>query len=63
MIMMMMIIIIIIMKITMPLTLFQRWNNPERLILSVLVYVLFTITVFVFCWLGSELSDQESITE
>jgi hypothetical protein len=47
----------------MPLTLFQRWNNPERLILSVLVYVLFTIMLFVFCWLGSELSDQESIIQ
>jgi hypothetical protein len=39
----------------------QRWRNPERVVWSVLMYILFTIKVFVFCWLGSELSDQESI--
>jgi hypothetical protein len=43
-------------------TMLQRWRNPERVVMSVLIYIVFTIKVFVYCWLGSELSDQESIT-
>ncbi|XP_023706082.2 odorant receptor Or2-like [Cryptotermes secundus] len=35
-----------------------RWGNPAQLSESVLVYVLLSITVFVFCWFGSELSHQ-----
>jgi hypothetical protein len=42
---------------------FQRWGNLVELLQSVIVYVLVSINVFVFCWFGSELSDQESITK
>jgi hypothetical protein len=42
---------------------FQRWGHPVQMSESILVYVLISMTVFVFCWFGSELSHQESITE
>lgn len=42
---------------------FQRWGNPVQLSQSFLVYVLLSINVFAFCWFGSQLSHQESITE
>jgi len=40
---------------------FQRWGNAMQLIQSCLIYILLLANVFVFCWFGSELSDQESI--
>jgi hypothetical protein len=43
--------------------LFQRLQDLERVLRAAVVYVAFTTKVLVFCWLGSELSDQESITE
>jgi hypothetical protein len=42
---------------------FQRWGDLLQLSRPIVVYVLYSINVFVFCWFGSELSDQESITE
>ena len=38
----------------------QRWGNLTQLSQSVLIYVAVLINVFVFCWFGSMLSDQES---
>jgi hypothetical protein len=40
---------------------FQRWENVVQMSQSILIYVLVLTNVFVFCWFGSELSDQESI--
>jgi hypothetical protein len=41
---------------------FQRWGDPLQLSQTVVVYTFYTINVFVFCWFGSELSEQESIS-
>jgi hypothetical protein len=41
---------------------FQKWRNPEEVVWTILMYLLFAIKVLVFCWLGSELSSQESIS-
>jgi hypothetical protein len=43
------------------LAMFQRWGQLVELLQSVVVYILVIINVFVFCWFGSELNDQESI--
>lgn len=40
---------------------FQKWGNLVEMLQSILVYILVIINVFVFCWFGSELNDQESI--
>jgi hypothetical protein len=45
----------------MHLAMFQRWGNLVEMLQSILVYILVIINVFVFCWFGSELNDQESI--
>ena len=38
----------------------QRWGNLTQLSQSIVAYVAVLINVFVFCWFGSVLSDQES---
>jgi hypothetical protein len=38
----------------------QRWGNLAQLTQSIEIYVVVLINLFVFCWGGSVLSDQES---
>ena len=38
----------------------QRWGNLTQLSQSILGYILILINIFVFCWFGSLLSEQES---
>jgi len=38
----------------------QRWGNPTQLSQSIVAYVAVLVNVFVFCWFGSVLSEQES---
>jgi len=40
----------------------QRWGNPSQLSQSIVVYVSVLFNIFVFCWFGSKLSEQESTT-
>jgi hypothetical protein len=40
---------------------FQRLGDPVQLSQSIVVYVFYSFNAFVFCWFGSELSDQGSI--
>jgi len=37
----------------------QRWGNLTQLSQSIVAYVVVLINVFVFCWFGSLLRDQE----
>jgi hypothetical protein len=39
---------------------FQRWGNLTQLSQSIVAYVAVLINVFVFCWFGSVLTEQES---
>jgi hypothetical protein len=44
-------------------TLLQRLRSPLLLSQTVVVYSFYAINVFVFCWFGSELSDQASVQQ
>jgi hypothetical protein len=41
----------------------QRLGSPLLLSQTIVVYTFYAINVFVYCWFGSELSDQASILE
>ncbi|XP_033607080.1 uncharacterized protein LOC111863742 [Cryptotermes secundus] len=38
-----------------------RLGDPLQMSQPIVIYIFYAINVFVFCWFGSELSDQESI--